>query len=68
MNETPNDQQKTYEIKIRILGNEIFAIGLTSTSDSNRWVTIGLVTIFSILTVIGAYGEKFIGLYKWFMN
>lgn len=58
------DNNKIYEVKIRILGNEIFAVGLTATNGSNRWVIIGLLTTFSILTIIGAYGEKFIELYK----
>lgn len=61
--ETPT--QKNYEIKIRVLGNEIFAIGISTSNDSNRWVLLGLITTFSILTVLGAYGEKLISLYKY---
>ena len=53
----------SYEIKIRVLGNEIFAINLSSSSESNRWVLIGLLTVFTTVTVLGAYGDKLVGLY-----
>ena len=56
--------KKTYEVNIRILGNEVFAIGIKTSSDSNRWVAIGLVTIFCMMTLLGAYGERLIQLYK----
>lgn len=49
---------KKYELSIRFLGNEIFAIGMSSSSDSNKWILIGLVSMFSILTVFGAYGSS----------
>lgn len=58
------DNKKFYEIRLRILGNEIFAVSLSSSSDSNRWVLIGLVTMFSLLTVLGAYGEKLVNFYQ----
>lgn len=57
------ESKKSYEVRIRILGNEVFAVGLVSSSDSNKWIVIGLVTTFSLLTVIGAYGEKFVNFY-----
>jgi hypothetical protein len=57
------ENQKSYEVKLRILGNEVFAISLSSSSDSNRWVAIGLVTVFSVLTVLGAYGDQLVTLY-----
>lgn len=60
------DQQ--YEVNIRVLGNEIFAVRLSTTSTSNRWVLISLVSIFSFLTILGAYGEKFIELYRWLVS
>ena len=59
---------KLYEVKIRVLGNEVFAVALSSSNDSNRWIAIDLITVFSILTVLGAYGEKLIQLFKWLTN
>lgn len=62
------DTPKSYELKIRVLGNEVFAIGFSATNDSNRWIAIGLVTVFSVLTVLGAYGEKLISLFHSLVN
>lgn len=59
---------KTYEIKIRVLGNELFAIALSTSNDSNRWAAIGLLTVFCLLTIFGAYGDKLVGLYKWIVT
>jgi predicted DNA repair protein MutK len=58
-------EDQTYELKIRILGNEIFAIALATTSTSSRWITVALISIFSTLVLLGAYGEKLIELYRW---
>lgn len=57
-------EDQSYEFKIRVLGNEIFAVSLSSTSTSNRWTLIALVSIFATLTILGAYGEKFVSLYQ----
>ena len=61
-------EDQNYELKIRILGNEIFAVSLSSTSTSNRWIAIALISVFSLLTVLGAYGEKIINLYRYLLN
>lgn len=58
-----NDDQ-TYEISIRILSNEIFGVRLSTTSTSNKWLVISLVTIFSFITLLGAYGDKLSSLYN----
>lgn len=58
------NEDQSYEFKIRLLGNEVFALSLSSTSTSNRWILIALVSIFTTLTILGAYGEKFLSLYQ----
>lgn len=58
-------EDQSYEVTIRVLGNEIFAVKLSTTSTSNRWVLISLVSIFAFLTILGAYGDKFVDLYRW---
>ena len=58
-----NDDQ-TYEFRIRILGNEVLAVALSTTSTNNKWIAIAIISIFSILTILGAYGEKFVQLYR----
>lgn len=54
----------TYEFKLRILGNEVLAVGLTSSSSDNRWVALSLLSLFCVITIIGAYGDKLVTLYK----
>lgn len=56
--------KNAYEVSLRILGNEVFAVKLRSSSDSNRWVFIGLLTAFCSLTLLGAYGEKLVNMFK----
>ena len=55
---------KTYEFRLRLLGNEIIAFGFSTTNDSNRWLVGGLLTVFCVLTVVGAYSEKFVAIVK----
>ena len=57
-------QSNTYEIKIRVLGNELFAIALAAPDSSNRVLLMGLVTVFCIFTLLGAYGDKFVALFR----
>ena len=58
------NEDQSYEVKLRILGNEVFAIALSTTSTSSRWITVALVSIFALLTLLGAYGEKIVSLYQ----
>ena len=51
-------QPNTYGLKIRLLGNEVFAVELGSSSTSSGWVIGSLASIFAFLTLIGAYGDK----------
>ena len=59
-----DDDDQSYELKIRILGNEIFAIALSSTSTNNKWIAIALISMFSFMTVLGAYGRELVDLYR----
>lgn len=59
-------EMKTYEFRIRFLGNEILAVGFSTTNDSNRWLAGSLLTVFCVLTVLGAYGEKIASVLKSF--
>lgn len=38
-----NQPSQTYEFKLRLLGNEVFAIGISSSSASNKWIALALV-------------------------
>jgi hypothetical protein len=61
--ETTN-HDNMYEVKIRVLGNEIFAIAIEAPDTSNRVLLAGLVTVFCVLTILGAYGSDLVALFK----
>lgn len=58
-------EDQSYELSVRVLGNEIIGVKLSTTSTSSRWITVAVLTIFSSLVLLGAYGEKIIQMYKW---
>ena len=62
--EITQENKSEYEFKIRILGNEVFALGLSTTNNSNRWTTIGIASTFAILVFIGAFGTNLVELYN----
>lgn len=43
---TENQIPYSYAIRLRLLGNEIFAIELAAADSSNRLLAAGLVTVF----------------------
>jgi hypothetical protein len=57
-------EPKTYSFTLKLLSHEIFSIQLASSDTSNKWVALSIITMFSTVVVIGAYGEKFIRLYQ----
>lgn len=59
------EEPQSYEFKFGILGHEIFNIELKTTSTHDRWVAVSILTIFCVLTVMGAYGDKFIKLFEY---
>ena len=62
------DSTNRYEIKIRILGNEVLAISLLSSDGSNRWVVISLASIFMLTVLLGTYGDNLLRLFKTVTN
>lgn len=54
-NHNPNHVDSTFEIALRILGNEIFAISIQSDSINKKWIVYSVIitalTLFAISTV-----------------
>lgn len=63
-NNMDKTEDQSYEFKLSILGHEIFAAEIKTTSTSDRWVAITLITVFCSAVVLGAYGDKFVNLYR----
>lgn len=62
--EDQKDLPNVYEFRLRILGNEIVAMSIGSSSTSNKWIALGLLSMFSLLLIFGEYGDKFIDFYN----
>ena len=56
------EDNNSYEITIRILGNEVLGFGLKSSSKSNKWALIGLITLGVIVGILLNYGDKLVQL------
>ncbi len=54
---------RDYKMRLVILEKEIFMIALSTTSENNKWAAWSIVTIFSILVALGAYGDRVISFY-----
>ena len=52
--------KQSYEIALRIVGNEIFSLRISTDSESNRWVAITITTILLFAGMIVLFGDAFI--------
>lgn len=52
----------SYEITIRILGNEVLGFGIKSSSTSNKWALIGLITLGVMVGILVNYGDALVAL------
>lgn len=53
----PPHSDSTFEIAIRILGNELFALSLTSDSLNKKWLSYSVVIMFLFLVTIAVFGD-----------
>ena len=54
----------TYELKLRILGNEVFAVPLSTSNSSNRWTILSVCTILATLLLLVTYGTELAESYR----
>jgi len=54
-------EKKEYTVTLRILNTEIFALVLSTTSDSTKWVGIGVLICLLLLAVVFTFGDTLIG-------
>ena len=58
------DAPATYEFRLRVLGNEVFAVSLSTSNSSNRWTILSITTILITLVLLGTYGGTLVESYK----
>ena len=59
-----NTTKQSYEIALKIVGNEIFSLRISTDSESNRWVAITITTILLFAGMIVLFGDAFIDFFK----
>lgn len=53
----PNPNDGTFEIKLRLLGNEVFAISITADPLNKRWVSGALLITIVTVAMISLFHE-----------
>ena len=62
--ESTKPDPATYEFKLRILGNEVFAVSLSTSNSSNRWTILSVGTILATLLLLVTYGTDLAASYR----
>lgn len=57
-------QEHTYEFHLSLLGNEVFKVGFTTTSESGRWLGLSVASIFISLIALAMWGDALMTLFK----
>ena len=52
--------KQSYEIALKIVGNEIFSLRISTDSESNRWVAITITTILLFAGMVVLFGDEFV--------
>ena len=60
---TESIKEYKYAFFLRLLGNEVFNVGFSSSSDSGRWIALSLASISGILIAITLYGSKLLSVF-----
>lgn len=55
-----NEPEGTFEMAIRVLGNELVAIKMTVDDFKMKWIVVGLVAMVAILWAGSAFGPALV--------
>ena len=51
------DSNEDFEVSIRVLGNEILALKMTTTKTSNKWMFASIITLGLLIWGISLFGH-----------
>lgn len=60
---TESIKEYKYAFFLRLLGNEVFNVGFSSSSDSGRWIALSIGSISAALVVITLFGSKLLAVF-----
>ena len=58
------DSNENFEVSIRVLGNEILALKMTTTKTSNKWMFASIITLVLLIWGISLFGPSLITFMK----
>jgi len=58
------DSNEDFEVSIRVLGNEILALKMTTTKTSNKWMFASIITLGLLIWGISLFGPSLITFMK----
>jgi hypothetical protein len=61
-NEDNEGNKDNFEISLRILGNEMIGMRITSQSKTKKWAVFGLVTLIAIAMLANEFGPALMGM------
>ncbi len=66
MNEpvNPADDDRRFEMSLRLMGNEVIAIALFSSSTNNKWLWMSLGSILTLILIVTVFGADIASFYK----
>lgn len=57
---TDEDDNGKFEIAIRILSNEVFALAISANPFNKRWIVYSLITMGFLLFAVSAFGDSIV--------
>lgn len=61
------DDDRRFEIALRLMGREVIAVALFSSSASSRWIWMSLGAVVTIVIGFAIYGSNIAEIYKTFL-
>ena len=55
-----DDDSGKFEIALRLLGNEIFALSISANPFNKRWIIYSLITMGFLLFAVSAFGDSIV--------
>jgi hypothetical protein len=60
----PEDDDRKFELSLRLMGNEVIAIALFSNNPSNRWLWMSIGAVLVLFLSITLFGADISTFYK----
>lgn len=59
-----NQETGTFNVSLRVLGNELIGFSVAADSFSTKWVIIGTMVVFTLTGATAAFGPDIVALFQ----